>query len=235
MNALVKYELNEGVATISMDDGKANALSLTMFSEINAALDKAQADQAVVLFTGRAGYFTGGFDLKTLMSGTADGPTLLQAGFELAHRLMGFPKPVVIACSGHALAMGSFLLLAADLRIGAEGAFKIGANEVAIGMPMPNFPAQLCRAKLAPTYLTRAVLTAEIFNPQNAVNAGFLDRVVSAEELLAEAQKAAQAFTKLNPMAFGMTRQVLNGKLLAEFSEAIKMDVGMFKKQLGLA
>ncbi|HET8707862.1 MAG TPA: crotonase/enoyl-CoA hydratase family protein [Pseudomonadales bacterium] len=235
MNALVKYELNEGVATITLDDGKANALSADMLAQINAALDQAQADQAVVLLAGRTGYFTGGFDLKTLMSGTIAGPDLLQAGFELAHRIMGFAKPVVIACSGHALAMGSFLLLAADVRIGAAGAFKIGANEVAIGMPMPNFPAQLCRAKLAPTYLTRAVLTAEIFNPEGAVNAGFLDRVVPAEELMAEAQKTAAALTRLNPMAFGMTRQVLNSQLLAKFAEAIKTDVNMFKGQLGLA
>lgn len=235
MNALVKYELNEGVATITMDDGKANALTLDMLAEVNAALDKAQADGAVVLFTGRAGYFTGGFDLKTLMSGKIDGPNLLQAGFELAHRILGFPKPVVVACGGHALAMGSFLLLAADIRIGAEGAFKIGANEVAIGMPMPNFPAQLCRAKLAPNFLTRAVMTAEIFNPQGAVPAGFLDRVVAPEELLAEAQKTAAAFTRFNPMAFGMTRQVMNSKLLAQLAEAIKADVGGFKAQLGLA
>lgn len=120
MRGLVSYHLQEKVATITMDDGKANVVSVPMLAELNAALDQAVKDKAVVLLTGRDGTFSAGFDLRTLYAGGEDALKMLTEGFRLAQRLISFPRPVVIACSGHALAMGVFLVLCGDYRIGAD-------------------------------------------------------------------------------------------------------------------
>src|SRR4051794_22785468 len=134
---LVNYALDGGVATIAMDDGKVNALSPAMLGELNAAFDRAEADRAVDVVTGREGVFSAGFDLKVLRGGGPDGPAMVQGGFDLAMRVLAFPFPVVMACSGHAIAMGLFLLESGDYVVGADGSFKFTANEVAIGLEVP--------------------------------------------------------------------------------------------------
>ena len=144
------------------------------------ALDRAAADRAVVILTGREGAFSGGFDLRVLAGGGPDARAMVRTGFELAERILSFPAPVVVACTGHAIAMGAFLLLSGDYRVGAAGAYKIGANEVAIGITMPFFGVEICRHRLAPAHFQRAVINAEIYPPDDAVAAGFLDRVVPA-------------------------------------------------------
>src|SRR5262245_28024313 len=108
MRTLVTYDLSDSIATITLDDGKRNALSLDVFSQLAAALDRAEADRAVVVLTGREGVFSAGFDLRTLGAGGAGASTLVLTGFELAARILAFPTPVVVACTGHALAMGAF-------------------------------------------------------------------------------------------------------------------------------
>ena len=138
MGSAVTYALEESVAWITMDDGKVNALSSSMFEELNEALDRAEADHAVVVLCGRTGTFSAGFDLTVLRE---DGPgalAMLQSGFRLAERMLAFPTPIVVACPGHAIAMGAFLVLSADYRIGVSGPFRITANEVAIGLVMPR-------------------------------------------------------------------------------------------------
>ena len=159
MSDLVAYKLEQPICTITLDDGKVNCLSPQMLSEINAALDQAEEDGAVVVIAGRKGKFSAGFDLAVVGKGGDEAVNMLIDGFRLAERLLSFPRPVVIACTGHALAMGSFLLLSVDYRIGADGAHKIGPNEVAIGMTMPRFGVEICRQRLAPAHFHRAVLT----------------------------------------------------------------------------
>ncbi len=104
-----------------MDDGKVNALSMAMFGEVNAALDRAGQAGATVVLAGREGIFSARFDLTVLRAGGPQAAALVQAGFELSARLLAFPAPVVVACTGHAVAMGAFLLLSGDFRIGAAG------------------------------------------------------------------------------------------------------------------
>src|SRR6266581_657121 len=198
MRALVTYQLQDSIATITMDDGKMNVLSVGMFMEINDAFDRAKADRAVVVLTGREGVFSAGFDLRVLGAGGPDAYEMVRTGFELAERILSFPTPVVIACTGHAIAMGAFLLLSGDYRVGALGAHKIGANEVAIGITMPFFGIEICRQRLAPAHFHRAVITAEMYRPEDAVAAGFLDRVVPASELEDFARSTAVELGKLN-------------------------------------
>jgi enoyl-CoA hydratase len=224
MSTLVSYELEQSIATLRMDDGKVNALSPAMLSQLNAALDQAAAAQAVVVLTGRAGVLTAGFDLTVLRRGGAESLALVQAGFQLAVRLLAFPTPVLIACSGHALAMGSFLLLSGDVRIGAEGPFKIGANEVAIGMTVPYSAIEICRQRLSPAHFPRALMNAEIYSPTQAVAAGFLDHAVPAEAFVSAVRDAAVALTKLDRPAYIATKQRVRAHALQAIRDAIAAD-----------
>ena len=201
MDQLVTYVLDGSVATITMDDGKVNALSPQMFAELNTSLDRAAKDHAVVVLSGRSGIFSAGFDLNVLKGGGTEATSMLRAGFEFSLRMLSFPTPVVIACSGHAMAMGLFLLLSGDYRIGVSGSFKFVANEVAIGLTMPLPAVEIIRQRLTPTFFNRAIILAELFSPDNAVEAGLLDRVVQASELRAVANDTAIALTKLDMTA----------------------------------
>jgi enoyl-CoA hydratase len=226
---LVSYRLADAVATITMDDGKVNALSLQMLGELNAALDRAEADQAVVVLTGREGRFSAGFDLAVLRAGGTDSLDMLRAGFELAARLLAFPTPVVIACPGHAIAMGVFVVLSGDYRIGAAGAFKITANEVAIGLPMPGAAVEICRQRLAPAHFNRAVILAEVYSPDDAVAAGFLDRVVPADQLPAAAHDTALELAKLNMNAHAASKLTARKPALDAIRAAIDADDGALR------
>jgi enoyl-CoA hydratase len=227
MSSPASYQLKDSVATITMDDGKVNVMSVAMLSALNAALDKALEDRAVVVLTGRPGTFSAGFDLKTLTAGGPDAQKMVTMGFELAHRMLSFPTPIVVACNGHAIAMGVFLVLAADYRLGADGPFKIGANEVAIGITMPHFGVEICRQRLAPAHFNRAVIFSEMYSPTDAVPAGFLDRVVPDAELQNEAQKFAAALTKLNMTAHAASKLRLRDQTLKAIRAAIDTDAGM--------
>jgi enoyl-CoA hydratase len=224
MGTLLTYELSDGIATITMNDGKANVFSPVMLAELNAAFDRAEADAATVILTGRPGLFSGGFDLKVLNAGGPIARAMLKTGFSLAARILGNERPVVIAPTGHALAMGAFMVLSGDYRVGPAGAFKFGANEVAIGLTLPTFGVEICRQRLTPSAFTRATINAEMFSPANAVEVGFLDRVVPADELAATAREIALGLNALDARAFMLTKQQVRGDTLAKLHAAIEHD-----------
>jgi enoyl-CoA hydratase len=181
-------EIQNDIALIRMDDGKANAINFEMLAALNEALDKAEAEAKAVVLAGREGRFSGGFDLNAFASLGADGVyKLLDAGAELLLRLYGGPLPVVAACTGHAIAMGVFILNACDTRVGASGEYKIGANEAITGMNLPIFAMELARDRLSPQHLTRAMVQGFIYNPEGAVEAGYLDMLVEADKVEAKA------------------------------------------------
>ncbi len=224
MASLVTYRLEQSIATIAMDDGKANAQSPRMLGELNAAFDRAAQDGAPVVLTGREGVFSGGFDLGILRARGPEAFDMLRAGFELAARVLEFPLPVVIACSGHAVAMGVFLLLSGDYRIGAAGPYKITANEVAIGMTIPRAAAEICRQRLTPSHFQRAVVLAELYAPESAVEAGFLDRVVPAAELAEAARNTAAQLAKLDRKAHAATKLRARAQALSAIRAGIEAD-----------
>jgi enoyl-CoA hydratase len=177
-------QITNDIALIRMDDGKANAINFEMIAALNAALDTAEAEAKAIVIAGREGRFSGGFDLKAFASLGPDGVyKLLDAGAELLLRLYGGPLPVVAACTGHAIAMGVFILHACDTRVGAAGDYKIGANEAITGMNLPLFALELSRDRLNPAHLTRAVVQGHIYDPAGAVEAGYLDRVVALDQV----------------------------------------------------
>jgi enoyl-CoA hydratase len=226
MSEIVSCRVEESIATITIDDGKANAVSFQFIEEVNAALDQAEKDKAVTILTGRPGRFSAGFDLTALSKGGEAATKLVRTGAQLCARLLGFPTPVIIACNGHSLALGALLLLATDYRIGTEGNYKIGTNEVAIGMPLPYFGVELARLRLSPTHFSRAVANAEIYTPRGAVEAGFLDVVVSEEELMETAVRSAQELAKLDVAAHYATKMRVREKAISTINEAIKKEYG---------
>lgn len=225
---MISYHLDGTIATITIDDGKVNALSLAVLTELNAALDQAERDHAVVVLSGREGVFSAGFDLPVLRGGGPDALAMLRAGFELAARLLDFPGPVVIACTGHAVAMGVFLLLSGDYRIGATGPYKITANEVAIGLTMPRAAVEICRQRLTPAHFNRAVIIAETFSPADAVAAGFLDRTAEMSEIHQVAHAAAAQLAMLDRSAHEATKHRARQRALDAIRSAIGADVAAY-------
>ena len=203
---LSTYELEGRIATITIDDGKVNAFSIPMLESLHSALDRAERDEAIVIVTGREGYFSAGFDLKVFSEQPDRIVEMLTLGATLCERVLAFPTPVLVACSGHAIAAGSFLPLCADRRIGVDGPFRIGLNEVKIGLTVPLFVIELARQRLAPAHFDQAVLNSRMYEPAGAVDAGFLDRVVAADGLAAAAREAAAELAELDPTAYKATK-----------------------------
>ncbi|MDX9688312.1 crotonase/enoyl-CoA hydratase family protein [Halopseudomonas formosensis] len=224
MSELVSYSFSDGIARLGLDNGKANALSPEVFEALNAALDRAEQDRAVVVISGKPGIFSGGYDLKVMTASPEAAKGLVSIGSSLSRRLLAHPYPVVAVCTGHAIAKGAFLLLSCDYRIGVQGPFKIGLNEVAIGMTMHHAGIELARARLTSSAFNRSVINAEMFSPEQAVEAGFLDRAVPAEELEAEAMAIASQLTQLNMTAHRKTKLKARKGLLELLDWAIDED-----------
>jgi len=227
---LVSYELNDGIATIVLNNGKANALSHEVFEALNKALDQAEQDKAVVILTGQPGVFSAGYDLKEMQKGPQEAAALVKVGSTLTRRLAAFPLPVIGACSGHAIAKGAFILLSVDHRIGVEGPFKLGLNEVAIGMTMHHAGIEIARHRLNPPHFYRSVVNAEIYNPEGAVEAGYLDEVVGQDRLLERASALANQFKQLNMRAHRETKV----KAKAEYLELLDRCIQQDAENLGL-
>lgn len=212
------------VVTITMDDGKANAVGPGMVDAIHAGLDQAEADRCPVVLVGRDGVFSGGFDLKVLGAMDAGAADLLNRGFELAYRMLAFPTPIVIGCTGHAVAMGAFLLLSGDHRIGVAGAaHRIVANEVALGMTMPWSAIEITRQRLTPAAFQQAMNLAATFDPDRGVAAGFLDEVVGGD-VAAAAHATAVELGRLDRRAHATAKRRSRRDTLAALRRAIDAD-----------
>jgi enoyl-CoA hydratase len=226
MTGLATYSRSGAVGTIVMDDGKANVMSLAMLNALHAAFDQAEKDKTVVILKARGRHFSGGFDLNVFARGSAEDQYLmLKAGAELALRILSFPTPVVVACQGNAYPMGAFLILSSDHRIAADGNYRIGMNEVAIGLTVPRFAIEIARQRLTPAYFSRVVMTAEMFGPAEAVTAGFFDRVVASDALEQCAEDAAQALSTLNMTAHAATKARARGADIKMIRSMIDEDI----------
>jgi enoyl-CoA hydratase len=220
MSSLVSYALSEGIAAVGMDDGKVNAMSIPMLQALHDAFDRAEADAAVVLLRGREGIFSAGFDLSVFPQGRGPALEMMRLGATLAERILSFPFPVVTACTGHAYPMGAFLMLSADRRVGAAGNFRIGMNEVAISMTLPWFAVEIARQRLAPAYFQRTV-TGDLYGPEEAVVAGFLDEVVPTERLGERSREIARSLTAIDYDAHAATKLKVRSQCLAALRAAI--------------
>ncbi|AZN35810.1 crotonase/enoyl-CoA hydratase family protein [Iodobacter ciconiae] len=224
MNSLISYQLTDGIAILTLSHGKVNAISMAVIDAFNQALDQAEQDQAVVIITSGPGILSAGYDLKVMSSGLDQAVPLVTAGSKLSRRLLAHPYPVIIACPGHAIAKGAFLLLSADYRIGVTGPFSIGLNEVQIGMTMPYTGIVIARNRLSPAAFERSVINGEMFSPQGAAEAGFLDLLVEPEALADSAIAVAQSLKKISMKAHKNTKLRVRQTFLAAVDKAIELD-----------
>ncbi len=226
MPELVTYQRSDQVSTVTMDDGKVNVFSPAMLGALHEAFDQAERDETVVLLKGRPGYFSAGFDLDVIQGPTEGVVRMLRLGATLAERILSFPAPVVAACTGHAFPAGAFLLMAADTRVGVDGPFKLGLNEVRIGLTLPWFAVVLARHRLTPAHFDHAAVTGTMFDPHGAREAGLLDGVVRTDELDAAAAAAAAELGAVDRRAHAATKLRVRQPVLDELRSAIDSELG---------
>lgn len=217
----MKYERIETVAVLHLDDGKANAVGYTLIDFVNESLDRAETEAKAVVLHGRDGVFSAGFDLKEIQRGPEQAQALVARGAEMFLRMFTHPQPLVIACTGHAIAAGAFMLLAADNRIGAAGEFKLGLNETAIGMTFPVFGLELARARLDPRYLTRALVQSQLYDPDGAMHVGYLDRVLPADQVLDGALAEAAELGELPALPYAQNKRDIRAAHIAAIEASI--------------
>jgi enoyl-CoA hydratase/carnithine racemase len=227
MTGRVSLAVKDGVARIVLDDGKVNVMSLAMLDEIAAALDRAEKNAEIaILRSSRPGIFSAGFDLKVFAAGDVAGSlAMVKAGAELALRLMSFPLPTVGVMEGHAFPMGTFLLLACDVRLGARGPHRMGLNEVAIGITPPGFAVELARSRLHPAWLSRTVTLGEMYEPDEAAIAGFLDRVVAPENIEATLAEVTTALRAIHKPSHAAAKKRLRQAAIATMRAAIEREL----------
>ncbi len=216
-----------GVLVCHIDDGKANALSMDIIAGITAAIDEAEADDEItsMVLHGREGKFSAGFDLTVMRSGDlAAMSELVASGGELVARLYGAAVPVVAACTGHALAAGALLLLGCDVRVGADVDCKIGLNEVAIGMVLPDWAFTIASARLSNRHLQRSVANARVTGAADAADVGYLDEVVPVDVMLDTAVARASELAALDPKAYRGTVRKLRGETLEAMTAQVAAD-----------
>jgi len=224
----LKIERRDAVLVLHLDDGKANALSFELIVAIGDALRVAEADETVgaVVLHGREGRFSAGFDLGVMLGDDLDATIRLVAdGGQLVHDLYASTVPIVAACTGHALAAGALILLGCDVRIGADIDAKVGLNEVAIKMVLPDWAFTIAGDRLSKRHLQRAVATARITTPRDAVDVGYLDEVVPADELFERAVAvASELASTLDASAYARTVTKLRGDVLATMAAQVAAD-----------
>ncbi|MDC0068508.1 crotonase/enoyl-CoA hydratase family protein [Gammaproteobacteria bacterium] len=218
----MKYALNDKIATITLDDGKANAVSHTLIDTLNTALDQAETEATAVVLLGRTGIFSAGFDLKEIQKGPDAAAALVGRGAEMFYRLFNYPLPLIAGCTGHAMAAGAFILLSCDTRVGVRGDFKLGLNETAIGMSLPVFGLELARNRLSKRHLTAAVVQSRLYDPASAVDSGYLDETVDVDELEARCHDLATELSALPTAAYARMKRDLRQATL----ETIKASLG---------
>ncbi len=216
--------IQDNVGVITMDDGKVNAASHQMLEALELTLDQAEEGADAVVLAGREGTFCAGFDLKVMQGAAPEARTELSArGGRLVHRLYGCPKPLVIAATGHSIALGAVLLLTADVRVGADAGYKFGLNETAIGLSLPVFATALAKDRLSAAELTPAVVASRIYDAHGAARAGFLDKVVPEPDVVDTAVATARQLSQLPGEAYGANKRAIREGSLAEVAASLAL------------
>jgi enoyl-CoA hydratase len=217
MGQAIAYAQRSGIAEIVLDDGKVNAMSSPFFDELNAALDRAAADDSgAVVVAGRPGYFSAGLNIKLLPTLPRDEltRTLVLFGRTML-RVWTFPLPIVAAVTGHAVAGGAVLAFACDRRFVADGQFRVQLNETAIGLALPTWALAICESAVPVQFHADAFLHARPYSPAEALARGMVDDVVPADAVIARAHDAASVLTALDRGAYAETKRRMRSRGLA--------------------
>ena len=219
----VSLNISDDIALITMDDGKANAVSNTMLEALEHALNEAEQKAEAVVLAGRPGLFCAGFDLKIMKGGSdEDRAALGDRGGWIVHRLYSFPKPTIAAATGHGIALGALFLLGCDVRVGALGNYHFGLNETAINLPLPIFGLELAEARLARDRMVEAVLQARLYQAKEAVTVGYLDHAVTQDKVIAESTNIARELAAIPSEAYNENKQLMRRQTLSTIAASLK-------------
>ena len=219
--ATIKKE--DDISIITLDDGKANVFSPEMSNQLNACLDQVDTESGCLIITGREGMFSAGLDLKVIQSGDVDRIVeMSSSAFKLLARIFSFPRPVIAACSGHGIALGTFLICCCDYRIGIKGDYMLGANEMRTNMVIPTPILELIKFRVNDSHKYRAVLGAEMYNFNQAQEAGLIDDVVEIDNLMTAAKDKAKDLATMGHPSYSMTKELFIAEPMAKINEAIK-------------
>ena len=208
-----------------MDDGKVNAMSIPMLARLREILADAAARRQPVVLEGKPGLFSAGFDLKTFAQGPGPALEMLQAGLNTILDILSHPAPVVTLCTGNAYPAGAFMMMASDRAIGVRGDFRIGMNETLIGLVLPEYAVTLATHRLAPSG-RKAIATGMMFEPDDALRAGYLDRLVDQNDLDAERDALPAFFDGMQMHAFAGNKAQVNAKVIADLKATKLPDLG---------
>lgn len=209
---MIHREARGSVTLLRLDHGKVHAVDTELFDELIETLDGLEgvdsARALVVTGTGKA--FSAGVDLFRVLDGGRDYlETFLPALSRGLHRLFTFPRPVVAAINGHAIAGGAILACACDARLMARGSGRIGVPELRVGVPFPSMPLEVLRFAVGARHLQELVYGGATYTPEEGLTRGLVDEVVEPEELLDRAFDRANAYAELPGEAFRMTKEAL--------------------------
>ncbi len=225
MTSNVRVTIEDRIAWVDVDDGKVNAMSRELIGEVDAALTEVEHAGAVAVLRGRPGIFSAGFDLATFGRGAGPGLEMVRAGANLILRMLAFPRPIVTACTGHAYPMGAFLMLSADVRVAVSGDFRIGMNEVAIGLTVPRFAVELARHRLTPPGFAR-ITGGAMFGPEEALRLGYVDRVVDPDRLAEVAREEAERLSTVDMPSYVATKARINERAQDAIRAGLESEAG---------
>jgi len=219
---LATLTTKDTISIITLDDGKANVFSSAMIKDINECLDKVPSDKGALIITGREGILSGGFDLKIISAGNMKAiHEMTSSGFRLLSRILSFPRPVIAACTGHAIALGTFMLCCCDFRIGAKGDFMVGANEMRTNMVIPVPILELIRFRVSQRHKYRAILGAEMYSIETAVDAGLMDQAVEQEKLMETALLKAEDLATMGHPSYSLTKELFINGVVTKINHAL--------------
>ena len=211
------------ISIITLDDGKSNVFSSKMSQQVNDCLDQVETEKGCLIITGKEGMFSAGLDLKTIQSGDMDKILEMSSNaFKLLARIFSFPRPVIAACSGHGIALGTFLICCCDYRIGVKGDFMLGANEIRTNMVIPTPILELIKFRVNNSHKYRAVLGAEMYTLEQAKEAGLMDEVVNAKDLMNVAMEKAKDLASMGHPSYTLTKELFIAEPMSKINEAMK-------------
>ena len=220
---IATFKKEEDISIITLDDGKANVFSSEMSQQVNDCLDQVETEKGCLIITGKEGMFSAGLDLKTIQSGDMEKILdMSSSAFKLLARIFSFPRPVIAACSGHGIALGTFLICCCDYRIGIKGDFMLGANEMRTNMVIPTPILELIKFRVNNSHKYRAVLGAEMYTLEKAKEAGLMDDVVNPEDLMQVAMEKAKDLATMGHPSYTLTKELFIAEPMSKINEAMK-------------